>query len=81
MQLPSFIRRLQLVQNRALSLVTGCHTASSIDHLHAETETLPVGDHLELLSAQFLACAQERDKEGEGEEEKHIIMCRFKQKA
>ena len=55
------IRRLQLVQNRALRLVTGCYMASSVDHLQAETEVLPVGDHLELLSAQFLASAQQPD--------------------
>ena len=54
----SSILRLQLVQNRALRLVTGCHSASAVDHLHTETETLPVGDHLELLSAQYLASAQ-----------------------
>ena len=53
------IRRLQLVQNRALRLVTGCHTASSVDHLHAEADILPVGDHLELRAAQFLAGAQQ----------------------
>ena len=57
----SSIRRLQLVQNRALRLVTGCHNASSVDHLHSETEILPVGDHLELLSAQFLARAHQPD--------------------
>ena len=55
------IRRLQLVQNRALRLVTGCYMASSVDQLQAETEVLPVGDHLELLSAQFLASAQQPD--------------------
>ena len=53
----SSLHRLQLVQNRALRLVTGCHNASAVDHLHAETEILPVGDHLELLSAQYLAGA------------------------
>ena len=33
----------------------GCHKMSSISHLHAETEELPVHDHLYLLSSQFLA--------------------------
>ena len=53
----SSIHRLQLVQNRALRLITGCHNASAVDHLHAETHMLPVKDHLELLSAQYLAAA------------------------
>ena len=47
-----------LVQNRALRLITGCHNASAVDHLHSETNMLPVGDHLELLSAQYLASAK-----------------------
>ena len=47
-----------MVQNRALRLITGCHSASAVDHLHAETEMLPVSDHLELLAAQYLAGAQ-----------------------
>ena len=49
------IDRLQKVQNKSLRLATGCHAASSIDHLHAEAKELPVGDHLHLLSSQFLA--------------------------
>ena len=32
-----------------------------MDHLHTETEILPVGDHLELLSAQYLAGALQPD--------------------
>ena len=55
----SSIRRLQMVQNRALRLITGCHNISAVDHLHSETEILPVGDHLELLAAQYLAGAQQ----------------------
>ena len=50
-----------MVQNRGLRLITGCHNASSVDHLHSETKMLPVGDHLELLSAQYLAGAQQPD--------------------
>ena len=55
--LSASIRRLQLVQNRSLRLITGCHTAAAIDHLHSETEILPVEAHLHLLSAQYLARA------------------------
>ena len=51
------INKLQRIQSRALRLALGCHTASSIDHLHSEAAELPVRDHLHLLSAQFLARA------------------------
>ena len=51
----SSLHRLQLVQNRALRHITGAHLASSIDHLHAETDLLLVEPHLRLLSSQFLA--------------------------
>ena len=56
---PSSIFKLQKIQNRALRLCLGCHSASPIDHLHREARELMVGDHLKLLSAQFLAkCLQ-----------------------
>ena len=51
------ITKLQRIQNKALRLALGCHTASSVDHLHHEASELPVKDHLHLLSAQFLARA------------------------
>ena len=54
---PSSIERLQRVQNKALRLATGCHSAAAVDHLHSETGVLPVKDHLHLLSSQFLARA------------------------
>ena len=54
---PSSILRLQRIQNKSLRLVTGCHTAAAIDHLHDECDILPVGEHMKLLSAQFLAGA------------------------
>ena len=57
----SSIKRLQLIQNKALRLAPGCHTAASVDHLHWEALELPVGDHMRLLSAQFLARALQPD--------------------
>ena len=52
-------KKLQLVQNRALRICLGCHSASAVDHLHREAKELMVADHLKLLSAQFLAkCLQ-----------------------
>ena len=44
----------QRTQNEALRIITGSHKMSSIDHLHSETKMLPVEDHLNLLSAQYL---------------------------
>jgi hypothetical protein len=52
---PSNVQKLQFVQNAAMGLITGCHKAASEDHLHAETELMPVADHLAMLCTQFLA--------------------------
>ena len=46
--------KIQRTQNEALRNITGSHKMSSIDHLHSETKMLPVEDHLNLLSAQYL---------------------------
>ena len=47
-------RKIQYTQNEALRIATGCHTMSSIDHLHTEAEMLKVREHSELLYAQYL---------------------------
>ena len=44
-------------RDHCLRVVTGCHAAASMEHVHHETKTLPVVDHLQLLSRQFLASA------------------------
>ena len=41
-------------QNKALTIVTGSHKMSGIDHLQSETEMLQVEDQLNLLSAQYM---------------------------
>ena len=46
--------KIQRTQNEALRIIAGSHKMSSIDHLHSETKMLPVEDHLNLLSAQYL---------------------------
>ena len=46
--------KIQRTQNEALRVITASHKMSSIDHLHSETKMLPVEDHLNLLSAQYL---------------------------
>ena len=45
------------MQNHCLRVVTGSPLAASMEHLHHETMTLPVDDHLQLLSTQFLVTA------------------------
>ena len=53
----SSIEKLQRIQNAALRISTGCVKMSPIDHLHTETQVLPVHDHLSLLCSQFLTRA------------------------
>ena len=51
----SNISALQTIQNKALRIITGSLTMSSVHHLHAETKILPVKEHLDMLCKQFLA--------------------------
>ena len=53
----STCEQLQIIQNTALRIATGCHKRASLGHLHTETQTLPVVDHLGLLCSQYLASA------------------------
>ena len=57
----SYIGKIQRAQNEALRTITGSHKMSSIDHLHSETKMLQVGDHLSLLSAQYLVQCLDRE--------------------
>ena len=52
---PSLVQKLQTIQNSALHIATGCVKIASVDHLHEETEMLPVQDHLSLICSQCLA--------------------------
>ena len=54
---PSLVQKLQTIQNSALRIATGCVRMASIDHLHEETEMLPVQEHLSLICSQYLARA------------------------
>jgi hypothetical protein len=38
-----------------MRLITGCHKARDIDHLHTETKLMPVAAHLNVLCTQFLS--------------------------
>ena len=50
---------LQTVQNQALRTATGCLAMSNVDHLHQESQVLPLRQHGQMLTKQFLAgCAQ-----------------------
>jgi hypothetical protein len=51
---PTYVAKIQTVQNCYLHLITGCHQASFVDHLHREVEILPVGIRLDMLCKQFL---------------------------
>ena len=46
---------LQTVQNQALRAATGCLMMTNQDHLHQECKVMPLREHSELLTKQFLA--------------------------
>ena len=46
--------KLQIVQNQALRVITGCLQMTPIVHLHRETKILPLKEHGEMLTKQFL---------------------------
>ena len=45
---------LQVAQNNALRVATGCVKMTAVSHLHHETKVMPVKDHCHMLSKQFL---------------------------
>ena len=47
------INKLQVMQNAALRTVTGCTQDTNIQHLHDETLTLPIHEHLQLHASQY----------------------------
>ena len=49
---------LQPCQNAALRAALGCVKMTSTDHLHSESKIMPVKDHNEMLSRQFLLSTQ-----------------------
>ena len=51
----SSINKLQIIQNSALRIATGCHLSSAVDHLHSEAMILKVQEHLDMVCTQFLA--------------------------
>ena len=47
------INKLQVMQNAALRNATGCTQDTNIQHLHDETLTLPIHEHLQLHASQY----------------------------
>ena len=55
---PTNWNQIQTAQNTALRIATGCTKKTSINHLHTETKIMPVKEHSEMLTKQFLLAAQ-----------------------
>ena len=47
------INKLQVMQNAALRNATGCIQDTNIQHLHDQTLTLPIHEHLQLNASQY----------------------------
>ena len=47
------INKLQVMQNAALRTATGCTQDTNIQHLHDETLTLPIHEHLQPHASQY----------------------------
>ena len=47
------INELQVMQNATLRTTTGCTQDTNILHLHDETLTLPIHEHLQLHASQY----------------------------
>ena len=47
------INKLQVMQNAALRTATGCSQDTNIQHLHDETLTLPIHEHLQFHASQY----------------------------
>ena len=55
---PTSINKLQVMQNAALRACTGCTHDTNIQHLHDETNILPIQKHLQLQASQIRQKAQ-----------------------
>src|SRR5688572_1469045 len=47
------LQKLQNTQNSALRVITGCTPDTNTQHLHKETKTLPLSNHLKLHASQL----------------------------
>ena len=55
---PTSINKLQVMRNAALRACTGCTHDTNIQHLHDETNILPIQKHLQLHASQVRQKAQ-----------------------
>ena len=53
------INKLQITQNIVLRIATGCTTDTNTQHLHDETHTLPIREHLQLHASQIRQTSQQ----------------------
>ena len=53
------INKLQTIQNNALRTITGCTKDTNIEHLHNETQILPIHEHIKLHGSQLRQQAQD----------------------
>lgn len=52
---------IQRAQNAALRTVTGCHSIANEDHLHSETNILPIKPHTHIIAMQYsYKCRQQQ---------------------
>src|SRR6185436_160153 len=47
------MNNLQIIQNNALRIATGCTADTNTNHLHQETLVLPLSNHLRLHASQL----------------------------
>jgi hypothetical protein len=55
---PTHTNKLQVTQNTALRIATGCTLDTNTSHLHKETQVLPLSEHLKLHGSQLRQKAQ-----------------------
>src|SRR5688572_4938108 len=47
------LQKLQTTKNNTLRIITGCTSDTNTQHLHKETKTLPLFNHLQLHASQL----------------------------
>ena len=47
------INNLQVMQNAALRIATGCTQDTNMQHMHDETLILPIHEHIQLHTSQY----------------------------
>ena len=48
------VDKLQITQNKALRIATGCVKSTPINHLHSETKVMQIRNHLDMRGTQFI---------------------------